>query len=230
MMFRSALLLSAILGPLWAGPAAAGELLTVLVGSDHATPAVLQAMEHAAQTALAPGIQLTFATTQQLQGTAVSAPLAVIRLSGDCRSGGDTQPRPAARLAEGEPLGRTYISDGQVLSTADILCDNVWALVAPDLRGVPVRDRESLLGRALGRVVAHELYHIVLRTATHSADGLSRPGQTSADLLGVHDSFSEPASRSLAHSAFTSAPLEAGPLTGSDRSLQGLGSDQSRDR
>jgi hypothetical protein len=211
MTFRSALLLSAVCCPLWAGAAPAGELLTVLVGSDHATPAVLQAMEHAAEAALAPGIQLTWTTTQQLQGTAVSAPLAVIRLSGDCRPGGDAQARPAARLPEGEPLGRTYISDGQVLSTADILCDNVRALVAPDLRGVPMHERDALLGRALGRVLAHELYHIVLRTALHSADGLSRPRQSSADLLAFHDSFAEPASRSLAQSAFTSPPLEPGP-------------------
>jgi hypothetical protein len=35
-------------------------------------------------------------------------------------------------------------------------------------------DRDRVLGRALGRVLAHELYHILSGTKRHSARGLAK--------------------------------------------------------
>ena len=48
-----------------------------------------------------------------------------------------------------------------------------------------------MLGRALGRVTAHELRHILLRTRKHSREGFAKPAQTSAELLTPRDSIDE---------------------------------------
>ncbi len=186
-MSRSALLLSVLVVALFAKSAPASGLVAVLVGSDHATPAVLEAIERTAQAALAPGISVTWKTSSELEGTAVSADVAIIRLRGECHPRGGLQSWSPPSIADGKPMGQTHISDGHVLPIADILCDTVWDLVGPDIRGAAARDRDELLGRALGRVVAHELYHIMLRTTAHTQEGFTRPNLRSADLLSEPD-------------------------------------------
>jgi hypothetical protein len=43
--------------------------------------------------------------------------------------------------------------------------------------------RDQLIGRALGRVLAHEIGHYLLRSKGHTADGLMRPQQLADDLI-----------------------------------------------
>ena len=43
--------------------------------------------------------------------------------------------------------------------------------------------RDLILGRVLGRVLAHEIGHYVLRSPGHAADGLMRPLQRADDLV-----------------------------------------------
>jgi hypothetical protein len=47
---------------------------------------------------------------------------------------------------------------------------------------MPISERETYLGRAMGRALAHELGHYLLGTKTHSATGLMR-GTLSAETL-----------------------------------------------
>jgi hypothetical protein len=93
--------------------------------------------------------------------------------------------------------------NGKVLPMADVLCDAVHQLVDRDLRAAQAGEREELLGRALGRVLAHELYHIVLRTTDHASSGLSRSMLTSAELLAPRNVFDERAEHRLSESAGT---------------------------
>jgi hypothetical protein len=50
--------------------------------------------------------------------------------------------------------------------------------------GWPAILRERAIGRAVGRVLAHELGHFLLRSRGHARSGLMRPVQTTADLVG----------------------------------------------
>jgi hypothetical protein len=43
--------------------------------------------------------------------------------------------------------------------------------------------RDRVVGRALGRVIAHEIGHFVLRTSDHTSSGLMRQGHGSDDLI-----------------------------------------------
>ena len=43
--------------------------------------------------------------------------------------------------------------------------------------------RERIVGRALGRVIAHEIGHIVLDSGQHTPAGLMRPTHRAADLI-----------------------------------------------
>ena len=175
-----------------------GADLTVLIAGNDVPPLVLTAMEHEAESALAPAaLHLTWKTKEDRQGDfVVSGPMAIIHMRGQCVA----DPSAAMRTAAGARLGVTHIADGQILPFADVLCDAVRDFVSPDLRGSSVQNRDDLLGRALGRVLAHELYHILVQTADHGNDGLSRQRQSSADLLVPHRSFVLPDQRRIGES------------------------------
>jgi hypothetical protein len=49
--------------------------------------------------------------------------------------------------------------------------------------------REHMFARALGRVVAHELYHAIARTTAHSRTGLTRPTLSPSELTESDISF-----------------------------------------
>src|SRR6185295_12754987 len=59
------------------------------------------------------------------------------------------------------PLADTSISGGHVLPFFRVDCTRVLETLAPALRPLTVSMRKEFLGRALARVIAHEIYHIV---------------------------------------------------------------------
>lgn len=105
-------------------------------------------------------------------------------LRGDCAAGPDFRPTgPDLRLAH------TAVSDGKVLPFATVECGLVRKVLARQLIQAEKEEREELLGRALGRVVAHEIYHMVLRTREHSSSGASRPCFRPSDLTAADFEF-----------------------------------------
>ena len=189
MRFRSALLLAALIGPAVAQTPAdelnllTGPLAVFLRGDNTTPPGVLSAMRREVEAIVIPaGIHLTWNSSPD---AGVYSRIAVMRLQGRCR--------PEAAIQhdrhDAEPLGQTQVVDGKVLPFADVRCDSVRKVIDRDLRAAPSADRDELLGRALGRVMAHELYHILLRIRSHGRSGLARPVLTSSDLLAVHDTF-----------------------------------------
>ena len=55
--------------------------------------------------------------------------------------------------------------------------------MTPVIRCETVEERNRRYGRALGRVVAHELYHILANTTDHSRHGLAKALLTVSELV-----------------------------------------------
>ncbi len=96
-------------------------------------------------------------------------------------------------------------------------CDRIRTFVQKELLGVRASDREESYGRALGRVVAHELYHIFSNTAKHGSCGVGKSAFTVQELLSDDFQFEERESLALrtskAHSALESATHTAASPT-----------------
>jgi len=92
------------------------------------------------------------------KGNEASPELAVIHFKGTC-SVTDLLP---TRVYPG-PLGATDMSEGEILPFSDINCDGIRLFLQRDLRRLPEVDRVVAYGRAIARVLAHELYHIFAR-------------------------------------------------------------------
>jgi hypothetical protein len=106
----------------------------------------------------------------------VSGMLVVVKLRGNCEMDGSP-----AFLVPG-PLGWSHESDGTVLPFSDLACDNLrGAVVSARGEGNPFGGN-ILLGRAMGRVLAHELYHIVADTSVHGHDGVAQAALTAREL------------------------------------------------
>ena len=120
-------------------------------------------------------------------GAPESERLAVVRLNGSCT----TAPVIGGRaVPDAESLGKTYVVNGSVLPIAEVQCDSVRRFIAADLGRTRSEERNEILGRALGRVVSHELYHILLRTTQHGREGIARPAQSSSELVTERRAFS----------------------------------------
>jgi hypothetical protein len=110
----------------------------------------------------------------------------VVKLMGRCDMDGSS-----AFLVPG-PLGWSHESSGVVLPFSNLACDNIRGAVESTLvAGNPI-PRNYLLGRAMGRVLAHELYHIMADTAEHGQDGVAQAALSARELTSGLMEFQPP--------------------------------------
>ncbi len=74
---------------------------------------------------------------------------------------------------------------------------------------VPGNEREGAYGRALGRVLAHELYHIFGNTTHHASEGVAKESYTVQDLLTEEFQFEAKESPPAAYRPAPFAPRSA---------------------
>ena len=106
--------------------------------------------------------------------------LVVVRFKGKCV----LEPVPMLYDERG-PFAFTYNSDGAVLPFSEVECDHVTASVSSALDGDDRSRSDLIMGRALGRVVAHELVHILTRSGDHAREGAVQPALSGRELIGA---------------------------------------------
>ena len=175
-MFRALIFLA-----LWAASPTLGQVgSTALYTEFHhrSSPTVIQAMREETTSLLAyDGLRFEWRTLP-MDGHEVWAELAVLTFQGSC----EMLPFATNSHADNR-LGWTHASDGKILPFAEIDCDAIRAFILPNLYTFPAPTREMVYGRAIGRVVAHELLHIFAGTAHHSDHGVDQPALTRAELV-----------------------------------------------
>ena len=97
---------------------------------------------------------------------------------------------PNARVALG---AIAFAEDGTPYTHVTVFFDRLLRSIKHERLGDvaeerwPPQLRERIVGRALGRVIAHEIGHYLLATRAHSASGLMRPVQPFYELFGLTD-------------------------------------------
>jgi len=136
------------------------------------------------------GLHLDWRLLENRQPEETFSDLVVVKFHGKCNMEGiqllfsELGPEP-----EGGALGSTRTSDGQVLSFSQLECDRIRRSIAPLAIGNSPEERESLLGRAMGRVLAHELFHIFANTDKHGHDGAAKTSYSRKDLVSDRFQF-----------------------------------------
>ncbi len=112
--------------------------------------------------------------------------LVVVQLDGVCSlpAGYDAPPLPSASA-----LASTNVTGGRVLPFAQVNCGALSRSLAPALSGAAATERDYLYGRAMARVIAHEFYHILMRTPLHSRYGVTQSRFSPEELVSGHFPF-----------------------------------------
>jgi hypothetical protein len=84
---------------------------------------------------------------------------------------------------DGAPAHAIYVS----YANATLLMDQSRGTSGASDR-IPRAERETLLGRAMGRALAHELGHYLLASKAHSEKGLMRAKRTAAEFFSIDKS------------------------------------------
>lgn len=79
-------------------------------------------------------------------------------------------------------LAMTYSVDGELLGFGEVECDHVRGCILRALGTGNPAAQEPLYGQALARVMAHELYHMLVHSSLHTRDGLTKERLSGWDL------------------------------------------------
>ena len=123
------------------------------------------------------GIQIDWRERNQVSSSESFSNLVVVKFRGACKidpaADGDAQPGP---------LAFTHRSDGAILPFSEVACDRVRSTLLRALPGQNHGHSEIVYGRAMARVLAHELYHVLAGTESHSRQGLTQRALSGAEL------------------------------------------------
>jgi hypothetical protein len=125
------------------------------------------------------GYRIAWRNLRESAGMEVESSVVVLELRGIC----DVPQSPAARLPGGSAsLASTAVVNGEVLPFAWLECETLSRLLGPALEKYDSK-QDFLYGRAMGRLVAHELYHILAKTREHGAGGIAKTSFSAKDVL-----------------------------------------------
>lgn len=154
---------------------------------------VVEALHDELASIMAPmGMRFEWRSLAGVTGNEVAVELAVLTFKGRCDVAG-LMPHATSPGA----LGWTHVSDGNILPFSDVDCDRIRGFVQKDLLSFSPDERAEVYGRALARVVAHELYHIFANTAHHGSCGVGKAAYTVQELLSEDFQFEAKESNAL---------------------------------
>ncbi|MFN7997686.1 MAG: hypothetical protein U0Q18_28970 [Bryobacteraceae bacterium] len=131
------------------------------------------------------GVQFAWRSLDKADGREIMAEIVVVRFRGDCRV--DTWQSNGLRE---RALGWTHVSDGEILPFTDVNCNRIRDLLGEYIAGTGIlAERAKLMGRAMARVVAHEMYHFFANTSKHAASGVAKAAFSRSELAAEHLNF-----------------------------------------
>jgi cytochrome c553 len=132
------------------------------------------------------GLRFHWRSLEHIAPGEVSAELVIINFQGRCMT--ESPRNYGSKIG---PLGWTHMEDHEVLPFSDVDCDRLSAFLRPVLAALPPMEAEVALGRAMARVLAHELYHVFARTTHHGSAGVARTGYSVYELTAETFVFEE---------------------------------------
>jgi hypothetical protein len=127
------------------------------------------------------GFQLDWRLLSQNRGEESFSNVVVVKFRGKCRL---EYPAQGSDVPDTLTLASTLVADGHVLPYSEVRCDEIRKVLPYTAQG-----RQQAMGRALGRVVAHELYHLLVDTTKHTGTGLAKATINGWELITGKESF-----------------------------------------
>jgi hypothetical protein len=124
---------------------------------------------------------------KDLNGKQVFAKALVFTFHGACRATpGDASPE---QITGSVSLADTAAHGASILPYSDVNCDRLRGFLSAE--GPAGAGAESRLGFAMARVLAHEMYHVLLQTRVHGRTGITKAAHTASALLSASLRFND---------------------------------------
>lgn len=185
-----------------AGPNAAPPALPITVLLDFERPyssVSINALQHELHGILdGMPLKVDFRLKTELPQNPEFGDLVVFKLKGNC----SMNALPVGALSdERGPLAMTYSVDGEVLPFGEIECDHVRDAIERSLGPGNPEAHQTAFGRALARVMAHEMYHMLTKSAKHTKNGVTRESLSGRELAQDRLTLDEKARVSMREAA-----------------------------
>jgi hypothetical protein len=113
--------------------------------------------------------KVEWAKPEEVAGLTAFAKLVVVRVCAPVE-----EPGGVRVTGGGRPLGSTQVVNQRILPFIRIYPERVEGLVGRSTLSSQPLHRRLLIGRALGRILAHELYHVLAETLDHGNRGVTQ--------------------------------------------------------
>jgi hypothetical protein len=140
----------------------------------------LNALKSELQTILSDShLQVDLELKSSWPDTPVSGNLLLFKMKGTCTMNA----MPVGALSdERGPLAMTHSVNGELLPFGEVECDRVRTALQRTIGRSNPEAHQTEYGIALARVMAHEIYHMLEKSAAHTKNGLSKEALSSAEL------------------------------------------------
>jgi hypothetical protein len=150
--------------------------------TNHLDVSATQAAKQELQRLLAPiGVELIWKDLAQRKSGEEFDQVVVSSFDGSC-SELDVPTASTNLLEASVSLADSSVSNGRVLPFFRVDCQYLVRMLAPVFRSMNIEERHETMGRALARVMAHEIYHIVGQTTKHQDRGVAKAAFSVRDL------------------------------------------------
>ena len=143
----------------------------------HSDPSIREMERESGSILKNAGVKLDWRLRDQTDGQAYSD-LVVMTFNGACQF--DRSARVYDALG---PLASTKTTDHRIESFGEVDCDHVISTARSAMFGGDFAQADTLVGRALGRVVVHEIVHMLTKSADHGRDGVFRESLSGRQLI-----------------------------------------------
>ncbi len=150
-----------------------------------------EALEHQLQRVLNDaGLKLDLRDHKETDPKEEFSELFIFDMRGHC----SMDPIPVGALSdERGPLAMAYSAEGTILPFGEVECDHVRESIQRIVGRKNPRMYQQAFGSALGLVMAHEIYHMLARSAVHTNVGVTKPSLSAHELLDSRLSLPEAA-------------------------------------
>jgi hypothetical protein len=171
-------------------PSPGSEVVVYLKSDSAQPPRPLEHMKVELRALMrSPGYRVEWREGRTAERDVENAALVVVELRGSC--GLPQGPLAAVPAWHIDSLASTHVSNDNVLPFSWVNCENLTLLLAPALSTEAGAQRDYLYGRAMARLVAHELYHVLANSRDHCREGIAKAGFTVKDLLSERFDFTD---------------------------------------
>lgn len=154
-------------------------LMILLAFDSPVSPSALNELKKESETVLKnTGLQFAWSLREDYDPAKSASDLVIVKFKGHCAM--ESYPQ---LIDERGPLAWTYSTDGDVLPYSEVSCDKVRNSIRKVMHGGDYARGDTLLGRAVGRVLAHELVHILANSKQHGKDGVAKTALSPASLI-----------------------------------------------